>query len=354
MRDRKISGQIILEVLISVALFALVAFSVAVILKDVVSVLVNGMEKLKAVYLAKEGLEAVRAIAHDDFTQLKEGVFDVETANGRWELGTSKESGRQIYIEPYQSLEDVKKVQVKLTWKKPSFATENSLVLSEYFTNIKTFALEFNSSSYLIGQPIPWHASAYTIVFSIKPKTLSQTEGTGLFASQDTSKTPSLPGLLQIEFDGSANYQLRINDNIFVIGPATNKWTQIAVTWDGTELKIYYNGEKTFSQSLLPNQGAVQFRNYLLGISADRTKSFDGFYKNLMIFERAVSEEEISTLFSGQLPSLDGLKLYWKMNEGEGNLVRDFSPSNIAGNIVGQPLWKQILTISSWQRVADF
>lgn len=358
MKHKGCSGQIILDVLISTALFSLVGFSIATVLKDITNVLINGMEKQRAVYLAKEGLEGVGAINEDNFDELKSGNYGLKIINGEWELSkeNQKENGflRQINIENAKDFEETKKVNVKIQWEKPQFGNENSLDFSKYYTNPKTSALELNLSSYLTGDPAPWQGSAYTIIFSIKPKNLSQPKGAGLFANQYTSQGKKAPQLLQIESDGSSNYQLRMGENTFLIGPIQDKWTQLAITWNGNNLKIYYNGDNVTSQILSPNEGSKEFKNYLLGISSDKTKGFDGIYKNLMIFERPLSEKEISGLFSGKIPSLEGLKLYWKMNEGKGNSVRDFGPFNVSGKIVGSPLWKEILTLSSWKEVADF
>jgi hypothetical protein len=353
----KNSGQIIIEVLVSAALFSLLAFSVATVLKDMLNVLVNGMKKQEAVYLAKEGLEAVRAIAQDDFSKLKNGSYGIEALNGRWELSeeSQKESGflRQIKIEDYKNFEGVKKVEVKIGWEGSQFGDENSLALSEFFTDQKIFALNLNPASYLTGDPTPWQGLAYTIVLSIKPEGTLQEEGACLFANQDASQGET-PQLLQIESDGSSNYQLRIGEDAFLIGPILDKWTQLVITWDGANVTTYYNSEEATSQSLAPEKGTTLFKAYLLGISSDKTKSFKGDYKNLMIFERALNQKEILDLFSGKLPSLEGLKLYWKMNEGKESLVKDYGPFNVLGNITGQPLWKKVLTFSSFKEVADF
>jgi hypothetical protein len=353
MRFKKFSGQILLEILIAVALFSLAAFSVAPVLTDVINVVIDGMEKQKAVYLGIEGLEAIRAIIRENFDKLESGDYFLKVSNWSWELSKEiqRENGflRQINIKEHENLEEIKKVKIKVE------KSEKILFdILQYFGKTKNFALELSSSSYLIGQPNPWQGLAYTILFWVKPKNLFQAEGAGLFANQDTSQSPQGSNYLQIEFDGASNYQIRIGENTFLIGPTLNKWDQLAITWNGTNLNTYYNGEESVSQILPPEEGKTDFKNYLLGVSSDKTKSFEGVYKNLMIFERALTQEEIFDLFSGKLPSLEGLKLYWKINEGEGNLVEDFGPFNVSGEITGQPLWRKILTLSSWKQVADF
>jgi len=358
MKINKSFGQIVIEVLISIALFSLVAFSIATVLKDVISVLIGGVSKIRATYLTEEGLEGVWAILQENFDELEEGIWDLKISGGKWELSEEIEEKegflRKIFIEDVEELKELKKVKVELKWKNPESKKEENVSLSEYFTNLKDHVLELNSATYLRGTPPPWTGQNYTVIFSIKPKFLSQLEGAGLFASQDTSESsPSTP-FLEIEFDGISSYQVKIGEKTIFIGPVEEKWSQLAVTWNGTEFKTYYNGQLQVSQILSPEEGEIEFRDYILGISSDRTVGFAGFYKNLMIFERTLNDEEIANLFSGNIPSLEGLKLFWKINEGEGNTIKDYSLSNVSGTITGLPLWEDFLTIISFEEAVNF
>lgn len=357
MKIKKLFGQIVIEVLISIALFSLVAFSIVTVLKDITSVLIGGINKMKATYLAKEGMEGILAILQENFQELKEGIWDLEASEGKWKFSEEiKEKNgflRKIFIENLENLKELKKVGVEINWVNFENQKEEKISFSKYLTNLKDYILELNSSSYLSATPNQWSGQNYTIVFSVKPKMLSQLEGAGLFASQDTSEFSPSGLVLQIEFDGISNYQVKIGENTFLIGPIKENWTQLAVTWDGNEFKTYYDGKLQSSQ-ILSLEEEVEFKDYILGISSDKTKSFIGFYKNLMIFGRALNEEEIANLFSGNFPSLEGLRLFWKINEGEGNIVTDYSPSNISGSISGLPYWENFLNINSFEEVADF
>jgi len=353
------AGQIILEVLISVALFALVAFSIATVLRSAPEVLINDIQKGRALYLAREALEAVKAIAQDDFTQLQNGKYALTASEGKWMLtndeGKEGEFYRQVYIQDYDKDKEIKKISAKVKWSLPYFQKENVLTLNLYLTNTNIFGLQLGSpNNYLIANIVPWEASSYTVVLWVKPLATNQPEGSSLFANQNVNQLQNLLGFLQIEIDANSNYQVNLGNFSLTIGPIENKWSQLAVTWDGATLRTYYNGEEKSSQSLNKNDGDKSFSAYLVGTSADKTKGFLGIYKNLMVFDRALTSKEIRNLFSGDLPSLEGLRLYWKMNEGEGNLVQDFSPFDIAGEIIGQPLWRNILEIKTWEEVADF
>ena len=356
MRSKNL-GQVTIEIIIASAIFSLLALSIAPVIKDISNTLVNGTKKQEAVYLAQEGLEAVQAIAQNNFSELKKGSYGIKALNGRWELleKNQKENGfwRQINIENYAPFEKTKDVQAKIEWARPQFKENGYFALSEIVPNPNIFALNLNSSSYLIGNPSPWQGKAYTIILSVKPKSVSQKKGAGLFANQDASQGKPAQSL-QIESDGNSNYQLRIGKNTFLIGSILDRWTQLIITWDGSVLKTYYNGKKIISQNLPSEQGNTLFKAYLLGTSSEKTKNFAGLYKNLIIFKRALNKEEALDIFSGKLPSLEGLELYWKMDEGKENLVKDYGPFNVSGNIVGQPLWTKILTLSSFKEVGNF
>lgn len=348
-------GQIIIEVLAAVALFSVLAFSIAVIAKEIFLVSIQSQKKEKAIYLAQELMEAIRSIGEENFEKLKEGIYTLEFKEGQWELSNEKSSGEfshQVSIKNRDDLGKIKEIKVEVFWQEPESQEKQSFSLSEFFTASKIFVLELNSLSYLKGIPEAWSASEYTVLLSIKPKDLSQLQqGSGIFASQDLSENPESQTYLQIEYN-EGNYQLRLGEETFLVGPVLEKWSQLAIVRQGELLKIYYDGKETFSGAL-GSKEKQDFSIYLLGTCATKTKSFAGFYKNLIIFNRALSFEEISSLFSGKPISFEGLKLYWKMEEGEGGTVKDYSLFGVNGEIVGTPFWKKI-QISSWREVGEF
>ena len=63
-------------------------------------------------------------------------------------------------------------------------------------------------------------------------------------------------------------------------------------------------------------------------------------YKSLRIYDRALSENEIKTLYNGG-DIRDGLVLYLPMDEGSGNTVYDHSGNNNHGTIYGAT-WSQV------------
>lgn len=354
--QKQFSGQIIIEVLIGVALFALVGFSVATISRDIVDVLVEGLKRQQAVYLAKEGLEAIYAIASQDFSLLPEGDnWGLKILNNKWVLVNEKEKigefERYIRIQDISSFLEMKKIQVNLEWESPLFSRPRKVSLSQYFVNPLDFTLKLTSPSFITAQISPWSASSYTIIFWVKPTTLAQEDGAVLFANAQTSQIPSFLG---IEFNETGHYQLRLKEKTFIIGEAKDKWVQIGISWDGANLATYLDGNQTSLETLSLEEGNIEFQNYLLGAPLDQKKGFEGYYKNFMVFGRALNKEEILNLFLGELPSQEELRVYWKINEGDGRIIKDYSKFNVQGTITGTPLWEKFLNLLEYEEVADF
>jgi hypothetical protein len=94
--------------------------------------------------------------------------------------------------------------------------------------------------------------------------------------------------------DDSSNGQATSTNTLIL-----NDWNHIAGTWDGTDMKIYINGQFDASTSFsgLLNKGEPN--NAYLGRSENVDPGyFEGRLDDARIYNRALSEEEISALFN--------------------------------------------------------
>ncbi len=79
-------------------------------------------------------------------------------------------------------------------------------------------------------------------------------------------------------------------------------WYHIAATWDGGTMRLYLNGvliskaDAAFSGPVNSHNSALQ-----IGRLGDVSGYFDGLMDDLRIYDRALSAEEIQTLFFGRL-----------------------------------------------------
>lgn len=104
----------------------------------------------------------------------------------------------------------------------------------------------------------------------------------------------------------------------------TNKWYLISVTFDGRKVSLYVNGEKD-SERYVYNYAPV-FKGVEIGMSwagYPSSQTFDGSICDVRVWTRALSQDEIKSGLCGVEPESDGLKAYWKMGEGKGNIFYD-------------------------------
>lgn len=116
------------------------------------------------------------------------------------------------------------------------------------------------------------------------------------------------------------------------------EWAHIAIVLDGTTATLYQNGENVGSEEL-PEiydvdlteeyEGYEQHQQFYVGRSYNNARDFCGLMSEVRVWNRALTEAEINEKnhFYYVDSSSDGLVAYWKMNEGEGTLLKD-STSN--------------------------
>lgn len=118
-------GQSLVELLIALGVFVTTVSAVIfVLLSSYISNLRSG-ENYRALFLAEEGLEAVRSIRNNDWNDLVAGSYGLAVSGSDWIFSGSqedissklKEGARQVIIENIDS--DRKKITSKITWKSP-------------------------------------------------------------------------------------------------------------------------------------------------------------------------------------------------------------------------------------------
>lgn len=128
-------GQSLVELLIALGIFVtMVSVVVFILLSSYVSNLKSG-ENTQALFLAEEGLEAVRSIRDNNWGNLAAGSHGLEVSGSDWMFSGSqedlssklKEGARQVIVEDIDSSR--KKITSKVTWKSPQgLPRETSLV----------------------------------------------------------------------------------------------------------------------------------------------------------------------------------------------------------------------------------
>ena len=124
-----------------------------------------------------------------------------------------------------------------------------------------------------------------------------------------------------------------------------NKWVHIATTWDGNAYYAYLNGTRIgYTTS---NGPVFSSNNFTIGNSGLRefANSFNGLITEVRVYNRALSDTEITTLYNGG-DVWNGLVLYlpgYGILEDQ-NKWWDFSGNNNHGSLINGPkvVWDRI------------
>lgn len=197
---------------------------------------------------------------------------------------------------------------------------------------------------------------AFTIAVWVSPQTLP-TAGTVKLLSKDNIFE------FEIGHAGPRSYSVRLNNtrrgqglNLVEIGI----WQHLAVTWDGTTVRYYLNGQANGSAAFA---GPLNSNNTHVGIAARPVGStgsgwFDGWLDELRLYGRALSDTEIAELVTPtatncpETPALgcrvstkerksrlkmtdrdgDRDSLAWKWASGEATTLTDIGSPSLGGD----------------------
>ena len=111
------------------------------------------------------------------------------------------------------------------------------------------------------------------------------------------------------------------NDNIPV--PAfTGQWSHLAFTYDGTRLRVYFNGAPVYQPGI---SGTINNGNRNLRIGFPSGEQFyGGSVDELQIWDVSLTQAEVVAKMSGGLDASEpGLVGYWRLDEGSGQTISD-------------------------------
>jgi hypothetical protein len=117
-----------------------------------------------------------------------------------------------------------------------------------------------------------------------------------------------------IKTDGSL-HSILVDDAL-----ETERWYHVAGTWDGTDMKLYLNGElvgqDTPGGSLTAPSGGVSL--------SSSGETMDGYVDDVRIWNDARTQAEIRANMHTELGgSESGLEHYWRLNESSGTTAYD-------------------------------
>jgi hypothetical protein len=185
------------------------------------------------------------------------------------------------------------------------------------------------------GQTLPFGSQSYTVAMWVYPNNIGKQ---AFFTRGELSKNqllaivyyPSGGGLRVNHYDNDLQTKQEL---------ANGQWYYLAVTYDGAYTSLYLNG--TYVDSLA--KGTLNLQNTFTRIGDYREafySSFDGTIDEVAIFNKALSEAEISGLYrnKGRLRGNEaGLAAYWNFDNDEGYIVKDSSQNHNDGVLRNDP-----------------
>ncbi|MDR1415574.1 MAG: DUF5126 domain-containing protein, partial [Odoribacteraceae bacterium] len=108
-------------------------------------------------------------------------------------------------------------------------------------------------------------------------------------------------------------------------------WYHIAFVYDGSMLRLYVNGKQEASA---PRSGYIDISikypgdpAFMIGQSIG-ARYFDGEMNDIRVWSVARTQDQIrANMFGAVDPSTPGLIANWRFDDGEGTVIRDYSPN---------------------------
>ncbi|KAA3657835.1 MAG: LamG domain-containing protein [Calditrichaeota bacterium] len=119
-----------------------------------------------------------------------------------------------------------------------------------------------------------------------------------------------------------------------------DEWHHVAITWDGTTLKFYLDGQADGEHALT---GPLGTNDEPLHIGADfpgGDEFWNGAIDEVKLWNVALSQKHVKTAMNGHSsPRANALAGIWTFGEGSGTAVNDRSTNNNDGVLVGDATW---------------
>lgn len=146
----------------------------------------------------------------------------------------------------------------------------------------------------------------------------------------------------------STEYKINSAD----LSVSTKVWTHIAVTYDADAKKVvaYLNGAHILEADAdwgTLNLGQTQTdegNGFWIGHSYNRARWFEGNMSEIRLWNKALTQEEINAKdhFYQVEPDADGLVSYWKLDEGAGTTIHDYTGNENHATAVEPLTWNKV------------
>lgn len=181
-------------------------------------------------------------------------------------------------------------------------------------------SLNFNANMSITAKSPVTKDDDFTISFWMKHNNpTSWTDVLTLFgASQDP---------MRVEWDGAGNYRLYgqhpYESGKILFTHNGTSWDHIVLSFGRNSLSVYKNGVRTGFSFTVETKSYEHFFNIRFGARLG-SQYWRGQLSEIMIVDRALTQEEAELLYQNP-KEIEGVVGYWKLNEGQGQILHNLS-----------------------------
>jgi len=148
-----------------------------------------------------------------------------------------------------------------------------------------------SSVVHTLGAATSWPTG--TIALWVKVDSVGQDNYSSVF----TNYNPNSAGI-QIDVDGTNPGNYRINPSGLVFGAVTTEWIHLAVTFQSTSAKLYYNGSPSATGTLSATN--TTFNRFAIGLNRNAANWIAATIDELRVYDHALTDVEILGAMSGE------------------------------------------------------
>lgn len=261
-----------------------------------------------------------------------DGAVELENPQVTISAGTAISTATTVRVVNTDAFEEGRTYVVPVTVKavngtdEPLIETSKTIFL-RISRIINFYSIQANSgasSNYIFDKDIPLKKLTYEV--KIYPQGLSRANYPQRFlALEQEDESKSL--LLRFNEANSDNkLQVILAGNKFISNTEfeNGHWYLLSFVYDGSTISLYVNG--VLDTSIGAKIDEIKFKRYEMGMSwggYTTRQFFSHRFCELRIWDRPLSPSEILGGMAGVDPHSDGLKAYWKFNEGNGCIFKD-------------------------------
>ena len=206
-------------------------------------------------------------------------------------------------------------------------------------------SLNVNGEAYTHADwPESMGKNPYTVALWVKPNQLGQWKFMSLFNTYHDNTDG-----FQIDTNGRDQYRLFGRDGNKVFAKQTiDTWDHLAVTADGANMAMYFNGVKVHDNLDFYYDDWDQIE-----LGRNRHKNNPGYYSldDVTVWGKVLSAEEINSVMNGHIDaSDDDLLVYWDMNQGAGETLIDQSGNGHDAEFFNGPTYELDTPLSTGRK----